>query len=425
MYAKRLSAYDFRCFGKAVLGFQYPGRRGAGTSPISNVNLILGDNGGGKSSVLRAVAIAVLAPILMESGYVAHRVVRRPGAKKSLLKVDGVLHNLEQKDGDPKKLGRTDLEMLARFEYREKQSRDRLHLDSTPTNPLTELLYDDSSPAFFVAGYGATRRVETGDYFESSARRSRGLRYGRVAGLFEDHLALRPMHSWFPRLDDRRRTEAIDIINAVLPDNVRFNGEYDEDEAQFLFAFDGQLTPFTSLSDGYKAFLGMAGDLVGHLADVCRDDKRIDDVDGIVLIDEIDLHLHPEWQRTVLPALAGAFPRIQFICTTHSPLVASTARKENVFVTDVDDAGLATIKQIEERVFGQSAEQVLLSSYFGLATTRPQEFEVEADALFRSAALGDKEAALDFLNRMTSPNRDASGSVEPAKRRKHRATRQE
>lgn len=404
MYAKKLSAYDFRCFGKAVMELQYPGRRTKGASEIGNVNLILGDNGGGKSSILRAIAIAVLAPVLLESGFVAYRMVRRPGAAKALIKVDGLLDGNEYEVGPETSRKRIELEMLARFEAREKQSRDRLHLESTPSTPITERIFDDISPAFFMVGYGATRRVETNDYSESSARRQRGLRYQRVAGLFEDHLPVRPLQVWYPKMREDHKEQALAILNTVLPSNVRFNGEHDPVDDQFIFEFDGRPTPFSSLSDGYKAFVGMAGDLIGHLGDVCPDGRRLDDISGIVLIDEIDLHLHPEWQRSILPSLARAFPKLQFVCTTHSPLVASTVRKENVFVTDKADDGTATIKQIEERVFGQSAEQLLLSSYFGLQSTRSAESVKEADILMESAAAGDKNAALAFLDKLAAPS---------------------
>lgn len=422
MYATKVSAYNFRCFGKLEMKLQYPGRKTKGASAIPNVNLILGDNGGGKSSVLRAIAIAVLAPVLLKSEFVAYRLVRRPGGKDSLLKVMGQLNEEDLAPSDKKRgrAGKTELAMLARFEARENQSRDKLHLESTPQTPIEQLIFDDFSPAFFVVGYGATRRVETGDYSESSQRKMRGLRYHRVAGLFEDSVALRPLQSWFPKLREDLRDEAIAMLNAVLPPQVRFSGAFDSVEEQYLFDFHGAPVPFSTLSDGYKAFVGMAGDLIGHLGDVCAPNKRLAEISGIVLIDEIDLHLHPEWQRTILPGLAGAFPRLQFVCTSHSPLVASTMRHENIFVTFEAEDGTALIRQIEERAFGQSAEQMLLSSYFGLQTTRSEEFQTEADTLLASAAGGNKKAALDFLDKLAGPaaELDAAASRKTGKRKR-------
>ena len=154
----------------------------------------------------------------------------------------------------------------------------------------------------------------------------------------------------------------------------------------------------------------MAGVLIGHLADVCPPDRKLDAVTGMVLIDEIDLHLHPEWQRTILPSLSEAFPRLQFVCTTYSPLVASTVHQDNIFLTDTASDGTATIKQIEERVFGQTAEQLLLSTYFGMRTTRGAKAMKEADILLERATRGDSSAALDLLQKMAAPAR-ALGSL--------------
>ncbi|MGY4526844.1 AAA family ATPase [Pseudomonas sp. TE21394] len=407
MYAKSLHIYDFKCYGKAVLDLQYPSRVGKSVPELKNVNLILGDNGGGKSSVLRALAIATLAPALLESGFVPYRLVRRakpdaPSVAQCLLKIEAVITRDESFPQSRSKK----LELLARLETRGKGSLDRLHLESTPDSPISRLLEDVYSPAFFVVGYGATRRVETGDYSASSARRSRGLRYQRIAGLFEDQLTLRPLQLWLSRLQHRapqRLESVIELLNRVLPGNIRFTGERDEEDEQYLFLFEGIPTPFTALSDGYKAFIGWVSDLLSHLCDVTPENRRIDEVPGMVLVDEIDLHLHPEWQRSVVPTLATTFPHLQFVFTSHSPLVASTVKRENIFITDTAEDGTATIKQLEEHVFGKSMEQLLLSAYFGLQTTRPDAFKAEDEQLFEKAANGDTTAALEFLARLTHP----------------------
>lgn len=276
-------------------------------------------------------------------------------------------------------------------------------------------MFDETSAKAFIVGYGATRRIEISDYSESSARRSRGLRYARVASLFEDHVALRPIQVWAERLklsDGERYTYAIKKFNQALPEAVRFTGELGNGDRQPMFMFRDVLTPLSSLSDGYKSFIGWVGDLIGHLSDVAGE-KKIDDIPGIVLLDEIDLHLHPEWQRIVVPTLAKAFPKLQFIFTSHSPLIASTVKRENVFVTDVDESGAATIRQLEERLYGRSIEELLVSSYFGLTTTHPESFQDQSRELFLKAAAGDSSAALEYLQRLTgvaSDNTDPEGN---------------
>lgn len=399
MYVKSLHIRNFKCFKNSSMRFQYPGKRSSEVT-LKNVNLILGDNGGGKSSILRALAISCLAPALTASGFVPHRLVRRVGApdqfdQLATLVADVVLTQAEQESLE---LDSRQDKLTAQIERRDRNPDRILTSESEITARLGLEIADD----FLVIGYGATRRLESGDFAESSYRRTRGLRYARVAGLFEDHVALRPLELWGYKLRKRNQIqyrEAVDKLNEVLPERLRFTGEYDADDSTAMFIFDGHLTPLSSLSDGYKSFIGWVGDLIGHLADAAEG-KLLADLAGLVLVDEIDLHLHPEWQRNVVPTIAKAFPKLQFVFTTHSPLIASTVTSQNILVTDVDEDRNAIVKQLEERAFGRSIEQLLLSSYFGLETTRPSAFESNADALFVRAATGDTDAALEFLDEL-------------------------
>ena len=90
----------------------------------------------------------------------------------------------------------------------------------------------------------------------------------------------------------------------------------------------------SQLSDGIKNMLAMIADIAyrcvllnGHL-----EDQAAKKSPGVVMIDEVDMHLHPQWQQTVIKALRDAFPRIQFIVTTHSPQVLSTVPAESIRV---------------------------------------------------------------------------------------------
>lgn len=416
MYAKSAHIYGFRCFGKAVMDLQYPGadrqlvsEQRAQNNALGNFNLVLGDNGGGKSSVLRAIAISMLAPALVDSGFVANRLVRRPDAKEAFLKVVAVL---DANDTLGELYERTEVELIARIEkMSRRRDLDRLHLDSTPSSPLEELIYDDESHAFFVVGYGATRRIETGDFSPSSARKLRGDRYGRVASLFEDHVALRPVESLIDGFKDRRG-EAIRTINSVLPNGLKLTGDVDPDSEQCILVFNDQEVPFSSLSDGYRAFVGMVADLVGYLVDVCPMQMKLVDIPGIVLIDEIDLHLHPSWQRRVATDLAQGFPKLQFIATTHSPLVVTSVAKESIFITDVGDDGHATIRQMSEQAYGRTVDQLLLSSYFGLTSTRPETSVQATEELFSRVAEGDSEAAVTLLEQLEEPRSYKKGKIQ-------------
>jgi hypothetical protein len=419
MYAKSLRIENFKCFRSTGMELQYPGRTDGVISEINNINLVLGDNGGGKSSVLRALAISMLGPALQVSGFVAQRLVRRsrePGPFEASLVVQAVRQSIDHPDlySAPASFTPDEIVELKSTLTRQSSELDRLIAGDEKASPFYEAFYDEASPALFVVGYGATRFVETGEYSESRQRKSRGQRYQRVAGLFEDNVTLRPMQTWLPRIErryERRYREVVELITSVLPENVRFFGTRDEADDQYMFEFNGLATPYSSLSDGYKAFIAWVTDLIGHMAEVTPIGMGLVELPGVVLVDEIDLHLHPQWQRNVVPMLAKAFPKLQFVLTSHSPLVASTVHRQNVYVTETDTDGTAALGQLDESVFGRSAEQLLLSSYFGLLTTRSAAFATEAEALFERAARGDTDAALSYLKRLGGGNtKEEAGS---------------
>jgi hypothetical protein len=84
-------------------------------------------------------------------------------------------------------------------------------------------------------------------------------------------------------------------------------------------------------------------------------------------------------------------------------LIANALRKENIFLTATAEDGTATIKQIEESVHGRGADQLLLSSYFGLQSTLPPSLEATSKTLFAKAAEGDSKAALAFIEQLSAP----------------------
>jgi hypothetical protein len=230
-------------------------------------------------------------------------------------------------------------------------------------------------------------------------RKQRNVRYQRIAGLFEDHIALMPLHAWLP--GSTRRDEVIELIGRLLPEGDEFRGERDGYEMAFRIAGNGPL-PFSALSDGYRAYLALISDMLYHLAQVTPTEHALTQMTGVVLVDEVDLHLHPSWQRMVVPQLARTLPRLQFVLTSHSPLVVSTLRPENILVMEREEPspdGWTSIKphRLDESTFGLSADQLLASPYFGLPSSRAPEAERKRLELADRAAEGDEEAALQYL----------------------------
>ena len=99
--------------------------------------------------------------------------------------------------------------------------------------------------------------------------------------------------------------------------------------------------PVSMLSDGLRIMIGLVGDIAHRCTRLNHhlgaDAARL--TPGIIMIDEVDMHLHPEWQQMVLTALMDAFPLIQFIVTTHSPQVLTTVKRECIRILEQNDKG--------------------------------------------------------------------------------------
>jgi len=123
------------------------------------------------------------------------------------------------------------------------------------------------------------------------------------------------------------------------------------------------------LSDGEKNLLVMVADIARRLAIANPDPtKNALEGEGIILIDEIELHLHPQWQRDIIPRLTSTFPNCQFIVTTHSPQVLSNVKKENVFI--VEDF---QVYPADAYTFGRDSNSIL-SELMGV-TERPVKIQ--------------------------------------------------
>ena len=394
MYVTRISCTNLRTISEVTVDLcvpaaaAHPAEEGG---PLPNVTLLLGVNGSGKTTILRAIALAALAPLMPSSGYAPRAMVRRTSkgpANKGIGTATARLRFTKQ-DG---RTGEVD------SEFRLLASKDDYHerFDLSAGEPAwANLLWKERSPACFLVGYGASRRVDAaGSFALQMQEKQRSPRFQRVAGLFEDSVVLRPLSSWLPQWDNPgRRKQLITLFNQVL-DDVQIVDE--PIDGQYLFRMDGTEFPFDALSDGYRALIGWIADLLFHISRSVPSGAMLFETEGIVLIDEIDLHLHPTWQKTVIPRLARAMPNLQFVLTTHSPLVVGSLHRENVRIVRRGEQG-TVVEAAPLEVFGLSADQILTSDYFGLTTTRQPEFAAAVAEVAKQARNGDAGKAQQFL----------------------------
>ncbi|MCE9572629.1 MAG: AAA family ATPase [Deltaproteobacteria bacterium] len=159
-------------------------------------------------------------------------------------------------------------------------------------------------------------------------------------------------------------------VASLLPNGERIAMHGDEVVVETP---NGQF-PLSAMSDGYLTTLGWTIDLIARWAHKYRDTGKLDhnfakDMPCVVLVDELDLHLHPRWQLEIIPRLRAAFPKTTFIVTTHNPLTLHGARPGEVFVLTKDETtGNVSIAQ-RDLPPGLDANRILTGDWFGLPST--------------------------------------------------------
>jgi predicted ATPase len=129
--------------------------------------------------------------------------------------------------------------------------------------------------------------------------------------------------------------------------------------------------PATALSDGYQSMLAWIADLLGHAFLEHGPSAQPHNLRGIVLLDEVDLHLHPQWQRRIVPLLRHVFPHVQFIVTTHSPLVLAGVEAHEIIRLKLEGEYVVTDQNEPEP--GLKTASQLLSTFFDVPFAARQE----------------------------------------------------
>jgi predicted ATP-binding protein involved in virulence len=159
------------------------------------------------------------------------------------------------------------------------------------------------------------------------------------------------------------------------------------------------------LSDGEKCLLAMVGDLARRLAIANPGLEDPLQGTGVVLIDEIELHLHPGWQYEIIPALTRTFPNCQFIVTTHSPIVLSQVKPEGIFCLEKRNGKV--IAYHPDSSYGRDSNRIL-EDLMGVPE-RPQVFKDRLRELFRFIDEGNLDKAKELQHQLE----ESIGSDEP------------
>ena len=329
MYLTQFTVRQVKGFADVTLDFEQA------DGSIRLWNVIIGENGTGKTTLLQAIAIALAgekaASVLLPrpSGWV------RIGAQKGEIeatmkegtkrKVRAKLAIVEEGMEGPAILG---------------ESRSRRNGWGGQACPSVG----------FAAGYGPFRRLSGGSE-QAGTLAKMNTKEARFVTLFREDAALIQCEQWLKDLDyarldssdteNQKRAEVLlqavreTINNYLLPEGVRLES-INPRGVYFRTAVATRIA-LSDLSDGYRAMLALGIDLIRHLSIVYSDlvlqtAEWLREVSGVVLIDELDAHLHPTWQREISFWLKACFPRLQFIVTTHSPFIPQAADKGGLYI---------------------------------------------------------------------------------------------
>lgn len=161
----------------------------------------------------------------------------------------------------------------------------------------------------------------------------------------------------------------------------------------------GKEFEINQLSHGEKALVAMVGDLARRLVTANPGHPNPLKGKGIALIDELELHLHPKWQKQVLVKLTKTFPKVQFICTTHSPLILNHAKKESVFIIDNGEIQPLTSVYPDFNIYGADVPAVLRVVQ-GTEELLPSKVQEKLQSLFLFIQNNQLDEANDLVNEL-------------------------
>lgn len=372
MYIEELTLENIRCFEKNTLRFK-------GKQWVT----LLSQNGCGKSTVLQSLALLLAGP----EG--AQKLAPRPvGWLRDEDQRGKLSIKIHQSENDPGQFGSERVTRSFGYTFFLTGSK-RLTVGNkvftepgvheSPEKRLTWLrqnAFTSRGTGWFAVGYGAFRRLTRKSEIIVPSLESPA-RFTNFFTQFDEDQPLSAFERWMVYLDYRIVKKGTDVeakrqkelgiaaINSLLPDGVRFDSV--NTEGRIFFDVGGAKVPTLALSDGYRSVLALAGDLVWRLIQAFPQSGDPLKEEGVVLIDELDIHLHPIWQRDIALWLREQFPKLQFIVATHSPLIAAGAGPEALTLKLSLSNGKTEVTQISD-ISSLNVDRLLQHPAFGLVS---------------------------------------------------------
>ncbi len=373
----------------------------------SGVNILLGGNGVGKTSVLEALSITLSDYFngikgVTKKGIEPHQVrfdthdlgdASKATEHFSTSITSKILCNGEIKKGE---ILRQDNTSLSRTKYRGKEIAKYGQQLSNDKNAILPLLR-----YFSVKRLAPPKRED----FGKSSKSNPDDRVCGYIGCVDDTLDLKALVSWCIDMEIEafhlersiceyegfKKTVAT-FMSQMLHSDSDLAVYYSKKHRELVYQEDGRSVPIHYLSAGYQSLLWMGMDMAFRIAQLNPAIADYSAVPGIVLIDEIDMHLHPVWQWRIANALHKVFPKIQFILATHSPIIVSS----------VKDAHLISLAEESVRylpnAYAYSVDDILESRQ--ASQSIPENLSAYISAFDRSLNSGKLDEAKEVLSKM-------------------------
>lgn len=362
-----LTIRNFRCFSERTFHL------------APSFNLLVGENASGKTAVLEALSVAMGSLFLGIRGY-GERHLRHGDARLQLfvhgpeITVDATypveVEAAGEVDGRAAEWKRTLVSPTGRTTSfaagSMKEIAGALDIAVRRGAPVTLPL---------VAYYGTGRlwlQPRDRPPSTSESKKAELSRFEGYRDAIDPRCSPRDLVRWIERQDyaayqEKRESALYRIVKNAIVKMVEHATElrFDARRQEVVLLFnDREPQPFDNLSDGQRNILALTGDIAVRMARLNPhlDERALDETPGVVLIDEIDLHMHPTWQRHLVEDLRTVFPRVQFVATTHSPFIIQTMREGETIILDerqpvVNPAKLG-IEEIAEGMMGVENPEV-------------------------------------------------------------------
>jgi ABC-type multidrug transport system ATPase subunit len=376
-YFLSLTVENVRCFGpKQTLDLS------DGKGRPAQWTIILGDNGVGKTTILRSLVALTPAKLPSSPGDDDYSIPRYFRDLKLMFDWSPY-----RQSGDGNYMLSTNYLIGAGLKETKKgRTWEDFKLMGNKTGvKLASAPFPENVGEVVCFAYGASRRM--GDMALSNTGED-----SPFASLFSENVALINAEEWLLQADyaahaanslgaqkraKARRDEIKKVLIKILPDvvDIRFTAL---DKEQFKPGVEVK-TPYgwvsiKELSLGYKTLIAWMVDLASRLFDKYPESKNPLAEPAVVLVDEIDLHLHPKWQRNLMSFLTELFPNTQFIATAHSPLVVQAASDANVVLLKREGDHVIIDNDVKS-IHGWRVDQILTSDLFGLESARPPQLD--------------------------------------------------